>query len=463
MPSSRRSSFEACRRPPRRGRPPRERRRSRAAAVSSVRRSRCSGGGARRSAGIADWRDFRRAPRPRAAAATASSGPGGAPRRPPWRGQLLGLRRSPSDVLLAGQTAARARAARARAPAARRGARIPAPGGGCAANRSDCGRAPSSSAANGGPRLGLRGAHGDAGVPRRRGPRLGRLAARQALACRSACAGSGVRLRQPARPAAASTCACASRSARPASQSARSRAAARRPGAPARRAPSRRRAPRRRRSIALACSRASAAVAASASARTSAVLVPRRTLHGAVARRPAARRRRPVRARHGVPHRALAMPSARSSAGGGPAARPPPRRSAGCRRAGREVGRVPRRRHAGSGEVALRQQDDLAELLAAHAEQLGDLLADLLVGTAKVLQTPSSSCARERLWAFSTVVPGRPRFSGRSRAAAGSLQSASGDGEVEGDLGTGAGGGVVTAQGQARPFCRAPGTEPYRA
>src|SRR5690606_7009793 len=36
-------------------------------------------------------------------------------------------------------------------------------------------------------------------------------------------------------------------------------------------------------------------------------------------------------------------------------------------------------------EVALRQQDDLAELFAAHAEELGDLLADLLVGAAEVL------------------------------------------------------------------------------
>lgn len=36
------------------------------------------------------------------------------------------------------------------------------------------------------------------------------------------------------------------------------------------------------------------------------------------------------------------------------------------------------------GEVPLRQQDDLAELLLAHAEQLGDLLAGLLVGAAEV-------------------------------------------------------------------------------
>ena len=115
-------------------------------------------------------------------------------------------------------------------------------------------------------------------------------------------------------------------------------------------------------------------------------------------------------------------------------------------------------------EVALGQQHDLAELLAAHAEQLGDLLADLLVGAAEVLPG-----ARRR------VVLAQPALClvGRGARAAllgalpgrlpGDLQPASGDGEFEGDLGAGGGRRVVAAQGHARPLWRAPGTDPYSA
>lgn len=62
-----------------------------------------------------------------------------------------------------------------------------------------------------------------------------------------------------------------------------------------------------------------------------------------------------------------------------------------------------------AGEVALGQQYDLTELFTAHAEQLGDLLADLLVGTAEVLPG-----------ARRTLVLAQPAlglFGGRARAA----------------------------------------------
>ena len=61
-------------------------------------------------------------------------------------------------------------------------------------------------------------------------------------------------------------------------------------------------------------------------------------------------------------------------------------------------------------ELALRQQHHLAELLAAHADQLGDLLADLLVGAAQrpPLARPAS-CSRSSVRALSRVVP-LPRF-----------------------------------------------------
>ena len=64
-------------------------------------------------------------------------------------------------------------------------------------------------------------------------------------------------------------------------------------------------------------------------------------------------------------------------------------------------------------EVALRQQHHLAELLPAHAEQLADLLADLLVGAAEALPVAApASYSRSQVWAFSAVMP-VPRFLGR--------------------------------------------------
>ncbi len=103
-------------------------------------------------------------------------------------------------------------------------------------------------------------------------------------------------------------------------------------------------------------------------------------------------------------------------------------------------------------EVALRQQHDLAELFAAHPEQLRDLLADLLVGAAEVL--PGAGCRVVLAQPALGLVERRARaallraFPGR---LPGDLQPASGDGEVEGDLGAGARGGVVAAQGRSLP------------
>lgn len=103
-------------------------------------------------------------------------------------------------------------------------------------------------------------------------------------------------------------------------------------------------------------------------------------------------------------------------------------------------------------EVALGQEDHLAELLPAHAEELGDLLADLLVGAAEVLPGPGRRVVRAQ--------PGLRLVEGGAGAALlralpgrlpGDLEPASGDGEVEGDLGADGGSGVVAAQRHALP------------
>ncbi len=103
-----------------------------------------------------------------------------------------------------------------------------------------------------------------------------------------------------------------------------------------------------------------------------------------------------------------------------------------------------------AGEIALGQEDHLAELLAAHAEQLGDLLADLLVRAAEVLPGPGLPVVlaqpalrlveRRAGAALLGALPGR---------LPGDLQPASGDGQFEADLRTRAGRGVVAAQGHA--------------
>src|SRR5690606_30424750 len=103
-----------------------------------------------------------------------------------------------------------------------------------------------------------------------------------------------------------------------------------------------------------------------------------------------------------------------------------------------------------AGEVALGQQHHLAELLAAHAEQLGDLLADLPVRAAEVLPAAGGRVVLPQ--------PGLGLVEGGAGAAflgafpgrlPGDLEAASGDGEVEGDGGAGGRGGVVAAQGHA--------------
>ncbi len=114
-----------------------------------------------------------------------------------------------------------------------------------------------------------------------------------------------------------------------------------------------------------------------------------------------------------------------------------------------------------TGEVPLGQQDDLAELLAAHAQQPGDLLAGLLVGAGEVLPNPGGGVVLAQ--------PGLRLVDGRARAALlgplpgrlpGDLQPPSGDGQVEAHLG--AGGGAAWSLRRVRPWavCRAPGTEP---
>ncbi|CAM5514426.1 hypothetical protein STENM327S_07012 [Streptomyces tendae] len=103
-----------------------------------------------------------------------------------------------------------------------------------------------------------------------------------------------------------------------------------------------------------------------------------------------------------------------------------------------------------AGEVALGQQHDLAELLPAHAEQLRDLLADLLVGAAEVLPGAGRRVVLAQ--------PGLRLVDGRALAAElralpgrlpGDLQPAPRDGQLQPHLGAGADGRVVAAQRHA--------------
>ncbi len=103
-----------------------------------------------------------------------------------------------------------------------------------------------------------------------------------------------------------------------------------------------------------------------------------------------------------------------------------------------------------AGELALGQQHDLAELLAAHPEELRDLLADLLVGAAEVLPSTGLDVVLAQ--------PGLRLVDGRADALLlgtlpgrlpGDLQPALRDGQFEAHLGAGTGGGVVTAQRHA--------------
>ncbi len=103
-----------------------------------------------------------------------------------------------------------------------------------------------------------------------------------------------------------------------------------------------------------------------------------------------------------------------------------------------------------AGEVALREEDDLAELLAAHAEELGDLLAGLLVGAAEAVPGAGGRVVLAQ--------PGLGLLGGEAGAAplgpllgraAGDLQPPVAHGQFEEDLGVRADGGVVAAQGGA--------------
>lgn len=111
-----------------------------------------------------------------------------------------------------------------------------------------------------------------------------------------------------------------------------------------------------------------------------------------------------------------------------------------------------------AGEVALREQHDLAELLAAHPEQLRDLLADLLVGAAEVLPGAGRGVVLAQ--------PGLGLVDGRALAAElralpgrlpGDLQPPSRDGQFQPHLGAGADGRVVAAQRHALAGAALPG------
>ncbi|MGX1364669.1 hypothetical protein RKD19_000028 [Streptomyces canus] len=103
-------------------------------------------------------------------------------------------------------------------------------------------------------------------------------------------------------------------------------------------------------------------------------------------------------------------------------------------------------------ELVLRQENDLAELGPAHAEQVLDLLACLLVGLAGGLPVGLS-----RRVGGPAAEPGLGFLEGLARAVllgthllgdAVDQQPVAGDGDVEGDLGEQVGWGVVTAQHQ---------------
>lgn len=104
-----------------------------------------------------------------------------------------------------------------------------------------------------------------------------------------------------------------------------------------------------------------------------------------------------------------------------------------------------------AGEVALRQQHHLAELFAVHTDQLGDLLTDLLVGTAEGLPCTRGVVvlAQPTLGAIGGETLAALLGAGLGRAPD-DLQPPVGDGEFEKNLGGGAGVGVVAAQRCAR-------------
>ncbi len=101
-----------------------------------------------------------------------------------------------------------------------------------------------------------------------------------------------------------------------------------------------------------------------------------------------------------------------------------------------------------AGEVALREQDDLAELLPVQPEELLDLLADLLVGTAEAVPLPVAELAQGAVRLLAGVAAAA-LLGARLLGPPGELQPAAGDGEFEDDLGEGVRRGVVAAQSGA--------------
>ncbi len=103
-----------------------------------------------------------------------------------------------------------------------------------------------------------------------------------------------------------------------------------------------------------------------------------------------------------------------------------------------------------AGEVALRQQHHLAELIPAHAQQLLDLGADLLVRAAErlpgagvgVVDAQQALCLLLRHPGAALLGPGL-------FGPPGDLQAPFADGEFEDDLGRGQRVGVVAAQGES--------------
>lgn len=102
-----------------------------------------------------------------------------------------------------------------------------------------------------------------------------------------------------------------------------------------------------------------------------------------------------------------------------------------------------------AGEVALGQQHDLAELVPAHADQLGQLLTDLLVRLAEGLPAALGVVGAQPALGLLQGETVTPLLGARLGGAAGDFEAAAADRQLQLDLGRQADGGVVAAEGGA--------------
>ncbi len=102
-----------------------------------------------------------------------------------------------------------------------------------------------------------------------------------------------------------------------------------------------------------------------------------------------------------------------------------------------------------TGEVPLGQEHHLAELVPAHADELGDLLADLLVRAAEPLPARVGTVFAEPALRLLRRDAAAPPLGAGLGGPPGDLQPAPADGQLQADLGRQIDGCVVAAQGRA--------------